>query len=78
MHPPNPAEIAIHRMENTAKTAAVTTRDPPRRIVKDAIAHVNEKVAATVGSSTNLIQTFRRKRKATDNSLLHLVLLENC
>ena len=78
MHPPNPAEMAIQTMENTVKTAAVTTRDPTRRIVQDAIAHVNEKIAAAVGYSTNLRQTFRRKRNATDNNPLHLVLLENC
>ena len=35
MHPPNPAEVAVRRVENTVKTAAVTTRDPPRRIVFD-------------------------------------------
>ena len=48
-------------MENTVKTAAVTTRDPPRRMVQDAIAHVNEKIAAAVDSSTNLRQTFKQK-----------------
>ena len=58
MHPPNPAKMAIQRLENTVKTAAVTTRDPPRRIVKDAIAHNNDKIAAAAGSSTNLCQTF--------------------
>ena len=68
MHPPNPAEVAIWRVENTVKTAAVTTRDPPRRIVQGAIAPVNEEIAAAVGSSTNLRLTFRRKRKVTDNS----------
>ena len=68
MHPPNPAEVAVRRVENTVKTAAVTTQDPPRRIVQDAIADVNEEVAAAVGSSTNLRQIIRRKRKATDNN----------
>ena len=67
-HPPNPSEVAVRRVENTVKTAAVTTRDPPRRIVQDAMAEVNEEVAAAVGSSTNLRQTIRRKRKATDNN----------
>ena len=68
MHQPNPAEVAIQRVENTVKTAAVTTRDPPRRIVQDAIADANEEIAAAVGSSTNLRQTFRRKRKAADSN----------
>ena len=70
MHPPNPAELAIQRMENIVKTAAVTMLDPRRKIVQDAIAHVNEKIAAAVGSSTNLRQTIRRKRKATYNNPL--------
>ena len=68
MHPPSPAAVVVRRVENTVKTAAVTTRDPPRRIVQDAIADVNEEVAAAVGSSTNLRQIIRRKRKATDNN----------
>ena len=68
MHPPNPAEMAIQRMENTVKTAAVTTRDPQRRIVQDATTHVNEEIAAAAGSSTNLRQTIRWKRRATDNN----------
>ena len=68
MHPPNPVEVAIRRVQNTVKTAAVTTRDPPRSIVQAAIANVNEEIAAAVGSSTNLRQTIRRKRKATDNN----------
>ena len=68
MHPPNPAELTVRRVENIVKTSAVTTRDPPRRIVEDAIACVNEEVAASVGSSTNLRQIIRRKRKATNNS----------
>ena len=68
MHPPNPVEVAIRRVQNTVKTAAVTTRDPPRSIVQAAIANVNEEIATAVGSSTNLRQTIRRKRKATDNN----------
>lgn len=68
MHPPNPAEVAVRRVENTLKTAAVTTRDPPRRIVQDAIVDVNEEVAAAVSSSTNLRQVIRRRRRATDNN----------
>ena len=27
MYPPNPAEVAMQRIKNTVKTAAVTTRD---------------------------------------------------
>ena len=68
MHPPNPVKVSVWRVDNTVKTAAVTTRNPPRRIVQDAIADVNEEVSAAVGSSTNLRQIIRRKRKATDNS----------
>ncbi|XP_076820927.1 uncharacterized protein LOC143466174 [Clavelina lepadiformis] len=67
-HPPNPLEVAARRVENSVKTAAVRTRNPPRRIVQDALTEVNEEVAAAVGSSTNLRQTIRRKRKATDNN----------
>ena len=44
-HPPNPTEVAARRVENSVKTAAVRTRDPPRRIVQDAMTEVNEEVA---------------------------------
>ena len=37
--------------------------------MQDAIAHVSEEITAVVGSSTNLRQMFRRKRKAIDNNL---------
>ena len=53
---------------NTVKTAAVATWDPPQRIVQDAIAHVNEEIAAAVCSSINLRQTFRQNREAADNN----------
>ena len=50
-------------IQNSVKTAALTTRDPPHRTVQNAMAGTTEKARATLSSAANLRQIFREKRK---------------
>ena len=62
-HPPDPAGITVKKLQDRVKTAAVTTNDPPRRIVQDAIGTVGEEAAVKVRSNANLATMVNRKRR---------------
>ena len=82
--PPTQSGRTKARMiENSVKTAVLTTRDPPRRIVQCAMVGATEKVVAALSSAANLRQIVRRKRKvqfgdpSTPNTAADLIVPPN-
>jgi hypothetical protein len=65
-HPPDPAEVGKRKLHASLKEAATANADPPRAVVAESLADVDEEVAARVRSNTNLANVVRRKRRAVD------------
>ena len=50
-------------IQNSVKTVALTTRDPPHRTVQNAMVRTTEEAKATLSSAANLREIVRQKRK---------------
>lgn len=63
LHAPDPARVEVKKLHGVVKERAVTSEEPPRRIVQDAVAGIGEEAATKVRSNTNLTAMVNRKRR---------------
>lgn len=66
-HAPDPVKVGMDKVKEKVCKTAVTTHDPPRRILQDAIAGVPNELAAKIGSGARLKRAVSRRRRAIGN-----------
>lgn len=66
LHPPQPADAEVAKLQNRIVEKAMGTRDPPRRIIADEVVHLSQEAAVQVRTNRNLSAMINRKRKRQD------------
>jgi FLYWCH zinc finger domain len=66
IHAPNPDDIIAAEFKSKMIERAITSHDPPRRIIHEGLLNVEKDDATALPSYTALQRTIERKRKAND------------
>ena len=69
VHAPNPEEFISVKFKSIMNTGATTSRDSPRRIIHEALLHINKNDGTVVPNYPSTQHTIERKRKQQDKPL---------
>ncbi|VDK47820.1 unnamed protein product [Anisakis simplex] len=61
-HPPVPCDIEVLRCRNELKRRALTSNDPPARILADVLNHISHEAKVKMGNLSNLKRFIQRSR----------------